>query len=47
MTASKVARSEKIGVSDMKLVIDNSKKIMQVDLEAEDDDLDMDGWSMD
>lgn len=47
VTASKVARSEKIGVSDMKLVIDNSKQIMQVDLEAEDDDLDMDGWSMD
>lgn len=47
ITASKVARSEKIGVSDMRLVIDNSKQIMQVDLETEDDDLDMDGWSVD
>lgn len=47
VTASKSARSEKIGVGDIKLVVDNSKQVMQVDLEAEDDDLDMNGWSAD
>lgn len=47
VTASKAARSEKIGVTDIKLVVDNSKKIIQFDSDSESDDLDLDGWSMD
>lgn len=47
ITASKAARSENVGIGDIKLVIDNSRKIMQVDLEVEIEDLDMDGWSVD
>lgn len=47
VTASKAARSEQIGVSDIKLVVDNSSKVMQVDWDAGDDDLDLNGWSID
>ncbi|HSC76491.1 MAG TPA: hypothetical protein VLB90_09685, partial [Pseudomonadales bacterium] len=47
VTVSKAARSEQIGVSDIKLVVDNSSKIMQVDWDGADDELDTNGWSMD
>ncbi|WP_444902543.1 Mu transposase C-terminal domain-containing protein [Microbulbifer sp. SSSA007] len=47
ITTSKAARSEKIGVSDMKLVVDNTKQVIDIDCASEDDDLDMDGWSID
>lgn len=47
VTTSKAARSEKIGVSDIKLVVDNSKQVMQVEFEGSDDDLDLGGWSVD
>ncbi len=47
VTASKAARSEKIGIDDIRLVIDNSKQIVQVDVGIEDDELNLDGWSMD
>lgn len=46
VTTSKAARSEKIGVSEIRLVVDNPKQILPADIEAE-DDLDLDGWSMD
>lgn len=46
-TTSKAARSEKIGVNDLKLVIDNSKQILQFDSSEEDDSLDLNGWSLD
>ena len=46
-TTSKAARSEKIGVNDIKLIVDNSRRILEVDVSAEDDDLDLDGWSLD
>lgn len=46
-TASNAARSEKVGVNDIKLVIDNSKKIVQLDDDSEEDDINMDGWSVD
>lgn len=47
VTTSKAARSEKIGVSDIKLVVDNSKQVMQMELEGSDDDLDLGDWSVD
>lgn len=47
VTTSKAARSEKIGVNDIKLVIDNSKQVMQLRLEASDEELDLDDWSVD
>jgi len=46
-TVSNVARSEKIGVDELKLVVDNSKRIIQVDQDPEADDLNLDGWSVD
>lgn len=46
-TTSKAARSEKIGAEDLKLVVDNSKQIVQVDHNTDNDDLDLDGWSLD
>lgn len=47
VTTSKAARSEKIGVSNISLVADRSKQTVKVDLDIEDNDLDMDGWSVD
>ncbi len=47
VTTSKAARSEKIGVSDIKLVVDNSKQVMQMEFEGSDDDLDLGDWSVD
>lgn len=38
VTTSKAARSEKIGVSDIKLVVDNSKRVMQLGLDGSDND---------
>lgn len=46
-TASNAARSEKIGVNDIKLVINNAKKIIHMGVELEEDDLNLDGWSAD
>ncbi|WP_289133019.1 Mu transposase C-terminal domain-containing protein [uncultured Spongiibacter sp.] len=46
VTTSKAARSEKIGVGEIRLVVDNPKQILSADIEAE-DELDLDGWSMD
>ena len=46
VTASKAARADKIGVSDINLVIDNSKKPRQAYFGA-DEELSLDGWSSD
>ena len=46
VTASNAARSDKIGVNELKLVVNNSKKIIQVDLDSKADDLIMGGWSL-
>lgn len=46
-TASNAARSEKVGVNDIKLVIDNSKRIVHLDDDSEEDDINLDGWSVD
>jgi putative transposase len=47
VTTSNAARSEKIGVGNIKLIVDNSREVMEVDLDVADDQLDMDGWSLD
>ncbi|WP_028875587.1 Mu transposase C-terminal domain-containing protein [Teredinibacter turnerae] len=47
VTTSKAARSEKVGVTDIKLVIDNSKHVVQAELDSADDDLDLGDWSVD
>lgn len=44
-TAAKAARSEKIGIDAIKLVVDNTKGVIQV--EDDDDELSLDGWSVD
>lgn len=46
VTASKAARSDKIGVSDITLVVDNSKQVVQIESESFDDDLDLGNWSV-
>lgn len=46
VTTSNAARSEKVGVNEIKLVIDNSKKIIQIESEGS-DDLDLMDWSID
>ncbi|WP_039916591.1 Mu transposase C-terminal domain-containing protein [Cellvibrio mixtus] len=45
VTVTKAARSEKIGVNDLKLVINNSKNMLYLDSEVEEDELNLDGWS--
>lgn len=45
VTASKAARSEKIGVNEIKLVVDNSKKIIEANYDAE-EELNLEGWSI-
>lgn len=47
LTTSIAARSEKIGVNDIKLVVDNSKQGKQLELDGSDDELDLGDWSMD
>ena len=47
VTTSKAARADKIGVDEIKLVVDNTKRAMVVDDGSEEDDLNLDGWSMD
>jgi len=47
VTASKAARSEKIGISDIQLVVDNSKSAIPLDFEVAEDDLDLGDWSVD
>lgn len=46
VTTSNAARSDKIGVNEIKLIIDNSKKIIQMESEGS-DDLDLMDWSID
>ena len=47
VTASKAARSDKIGVGDIKLIVDNSNQKVNVDFEYNKDDISLDGWSID
>ena len=47
VTTSNAARSEKVGVNDIKLVVDNSTRIRQMDISADESDLSLDGWSVD
>lgn len=47
ITTSKAARFEKIGVTDIKLVVDNPSQSIRVDMDDSGDDLDMNGWSVD
>lgn len=44
-TAAKAARSEKVGIDAIKLVVDNTKSVIQVN--DDDDELSLDGWSVD
>lgn len=45
-TTSKAARSDKVGVPNLSLVVDNSHRVMQLESDIEGDDLSLDGWSM-
>ncbi len=47
VTTSNAARSEKVGISDIKLIVDNSKKVIQVEHDSEENELNLDGWSVD
>lgn len=44
-TAAKAARSEKVGIDAIKLVVDNTKGVIQAN--DDDDELSLDGWSVD
>lgn len=46
-TASEAARVEQVGVDSIKLVVDNSKRVLHVTSGGEEDALDMEGWSVD
>lgn len=46
VTASKAARSQKVGVNDLKLVVDNSRRVTEVSVDWIDDELSLDGWSV-
>lgn len=46
VTAAKAARSEKVGVDEIKLVVDNTKGIVRV-VDDDEDTLSLDGWSVD
>ncbi|MDR7089746.1 hypothetical protein J2X05_001768, partial [Cellvibrio fibrivorans] len=46
VTASKAARSQKVGVNDLKLVVDNSRRVAKVSVDLLDDELSFDGWSV-
>lgn len=47
ITTSRAARSQKIGVTNLKVIVDNSKRNLILDNDEEDDALDLDGWSLD
>ena len=46
VTTSKAARSDKTGVPNISLVVDNSHRKMKVDFEDDGDNLSLNGWSM-
>lgn len=46
VTTSKAARSDKTGIPNISLVVDNSQRMMKVDFEDEGDNLSLNGWSM-
>ncbi|MFC2997475.1 Mu transposase C-terminal domain-containing protein [Acinetobacter sichuanensis] len=46
VTTSKAARSDKTGVPNISLVVDNSHRTMKVDFEDDGDNLSLNGWSM-
>lgn len=46
VTATNAARSEKVGFDKIKVVIDNSKNVVQINPEAEIEDLDLEGWGI-
>lgn len=46
VTLSKAARSEKIGVDGIKLVVDNSRNIVRISEMDKDEELSMDGWGV-
>lgn len=47
VTVSKVARSDKTGIPNISIVVDNSNRIMHVSSEDNGDNLSLSGWSMD
>lgn len=47
VTVSKVARSDKTGIPNISIVVDNSNRMMNVSSEDNGDNLSLSGWSMD
>lgn len=46
VTTSKAARSDKTGIPNISLVVNNSQRMMKVDFEDDGDNLSLNGWSM-
>lgn len=46
ITTSKAARSEKIGIDNFSINVDGLNSVLQINNNAENDDLNMDGWSI-
>tara|TARA_R110000850_G_scaffold18201_2_gene55297 strand:- start:10 stop:1926 length:1917 start_codon:yes stop_codon:yes gene_type:complete len=45
-TVANAARSDRVGAEDLKLVVDNSKKFVQINQSGENEALDLDGWGI-
>ncbi len=46
VSAANAARSDKIGFDNIKVVVDNSKKVVHINCDTESEGLDLDGWGI-